>query len=354
VECEEKRIKDIQTASVATRTRSKSMSLSPASTRVSLPNHSGPLVLGLEIPSDVSNPQPSLGEPQTSPTVSSVGGRRQSTISISSLHRPGPLPLKLDLSSNALRFTAEEFSMMTTGPPSPVTLAPKSARLSATTDFPPDMMTAFEASSRPVDIDLSVGEPESSSNVNMTLDPAIGSSADKPIELDMEGMDIDMANMTALFGPSEDPISTTDTDGLFTPSTPTPNLRIKEEDHLGREILQAFEGNEDIFASLDGHGQSSNPNEPSISQNLNIPSNNTTAPSPGSILATFATSSSNPTDQHAGSMSNDTAGNAPFDLDSIDFSQIPGLFTNEPTDMNLAEMEALLTLGGGEDAKSGE
>lgn len=116
-----------------------------------------------------------------SPTTPSARGptlaaRRQSTISLSSLQRP-PMPHKLDLSS--LRLDPNDLSIMQSGMASPVTLAPKSS-LPRATDF------SFDPS-QDVDIDLTIGEdvippPEVS-------DTALGSSADKPIELDLD-MDI--------------------------------------------------------------------------------------------------------------------------------------------------------------------
>lgn len=87
------------------------------------------------------------------------------------------MPHKLDLSS--LRLDPNDLSIMQSGMASPVTLAPKSS-LPRATDF------SFDPS-QDVDIDLTIGEdvipPPEVSNT------ALGSSADKPIELDLD-MDI--------------------------------------------------------------------------------------------------------------------------------------------------------------------
>jgi hypothetical protein len=122
-------------------------------------------------------------------------GRRQSTISLSSLSRP-QFPHKLDLSSDALRINPAELAQgLGGGLPSPVTLAPKSGRTTATSEFPPDFMVALAA--RPVDIDLTM-LPEEGPTAHVSLDPSLGTSADRPIELDLEGMEIDMD--VSLFG----------------------------------------------------------------------------------------------------------------------------------------------------------
>jgi hypothetical protein len=156
-----------------------------------------------------------------------LAARRQSTISLSSLSRPH-VPHKLDLSADALRINTGELAQgLGGGLPSPVTLAPKSGRTTATSEFPPDFMAALAASeiTRPVEIDLSM-LPEEGSTTG--LDPSLGSSADRPIELDLEGMDIDMADVdVSLFGdePTNDirtanPFDNTTTAGGDNPSPP--------------------------------------------------------------------------------------------------------------------------------------
>ncbi|KAI0005395.1 hypothetical protein BJV74DRAFT_804080 [Russula compacta] len=156
-------------------------------------------------PESSSSAGPSMGSPSsavpmdvsgisTSGTQKSVPGagsfpvaRRQSTISISSLSRP-QFQHKLDLSSEALRINTGELAQgLGGGLPSPVTLAPKSGRTTATSELPPDFMAAFTASemgTQSVEIDLTMIPEEGPMTAHVGLDPPLGSSADRPIELD--------------------------------------------------------------------------------------------------------------------------------------------------------------------------
>ncbi|KAI0035238.1 hypothetical protein K488DRAFT_23717, partial [Vararia minispora EC-137] len=135
--------------------------------------------------------------PLASPSIHTTpSARRPSTISFSSLNRP-QFAQKLDLSAAALHFSPDEIDGR---PPSPVTLAPKSARpSSAGNDFSPEFMASSmlseqpSGSNRPVDIDLTLDD------VPTMESSGLGSSADRPIELDL---DIDMTAMSNidLFG----------------------------------------------------------------------------------------------------------------------------------------------------------
>lgn len=150
------------------------------------------------VPMDVSGPS-ALGTQRSFPGAGSFSAaRRQSTISLSSLSRP-QLPPKLDLSSDQLRINPAELAQgLGGGLPSPVTLAPKSGRTTATSEFPPDFMTALvsEIGARPVEIDLTMLPEEGHAATHVGLDPSLGSSADRPIELDLElegiGMDVSL------------------------------------------------------------------------------------------------------------------------------------------------------------------
>ncbi|KAI0271614.1 hypothetical protein BC834DRAFT_860445 [Gloeopeniophorella convolvens] len=147
--------------------------------------------------------------------------RRQSTISLSSLNRP-QFPHKLDLSASALRINPNELAQgLGGGLPSPVTLAPKSGRLTSASEFPPDFMAAFgppDMANRSVDIDLTMLQEQVPA---AALDPPLGSSADRPIELDLESMDIDMSHVDVdvktLFG--DEPAPDMSTADLFGPPT---------------------------------------------------------------------------------------------------------------------------------------
>jgi len=364
---ERKRLQEAEKAAISSRTRSKSLSQSPTSVRAPLP---GP-------GSDVASIDPTDQRPtQISPPPTSGGsggssgvpGRRGSTISLSSLHRPA-FPHKLDLSSATLRLTAEEASMFSSGPlASPVTLAPKSARPLTSTDMPPDFMTAFEAAtdvnSRPADIDLTLPDTHlhdgnASSNVTMRMDATLGNSADKPIELDLDNIDIDMTNMSDLFG---DDSSTDANASLFSPATVGHELPIAgqnsksvKQENLGMDILTALsvvgdtEGHEDLFASFSHHdGQPSdhNQSQPDTTANglsASLDESGTAgAPLPGSLLTSFAAPQINTNTQSLSDAHNIADGNTPFDL--IGLSNV---FGGEPgSEANMAEIAELLKSGG--------
>ncbi|GJE87892.1 hypothetical protein PsYK624_039760 [Phanerochaete sordida] len=117
-----------------------------------------------------------------SPTTQSqkmpgLPARRQSTISLSSLHRP-PFPHKLDLSAAGLRMDPND-PLLQPGLSSPVTLAPKSSISKVAPDF------TF-GPAEDVDIDLTLGDDVVQSASDVVDAAALGSSADKPIELDLD------------------------------------------------------------------------------------------------------------------------------------------------------------------------
>ena len=128
------------------------------------------------------------GTPEPGPKGPSMTARRQSTISLSSLHRPA-FPHKLDLSAATLRLNPEDLGLQS-GLASPVMLAPKSSISRVPPDFP-------FGSSGEVDIGLTLdygvsaelSAPGSSGSM-VGIDPTLGSSADKPIEL--LGLDIEL------------------------------------------------------------------------------------------------------------------------------------------------------------------
>jgi hypothetical protein len=236
---------------VASRTRSKTPSSSPVSSRIPLPPLPGPSPstgagkLPLSSPDGMTIspalPGSSSGGQSSPPlsTGSSAPSRRASVISLSSLQRP--FPHKLDLSATTLRIGPDE---IVPGLASPVTLAPRSARPIAAPDFPPDLYTmsmldaagpsdpqatASLAAGGGSTLDLTMsddlgatGAPasqlgslpaanlddsmidltlmESPKTMPQALQPGLG-TADKPIELDldMDGMEIDMPNLPGIF-----------------------------------------------------------------------------------------------------------------------------------------------------------
>ena len=264
------------------------------------------------------------------------------------------MPLKLDLSSASLRISTDDTSLFTSGLASPVTLAPRSARAVGPNDFPPGFMEAFASSAspleRPVDIDLTVSDTSgpSSRDMKMPNDTNIGSSADKPIELDLDSMDmdIDMA-MTDLFGDSVDNSSneaTNTVDGLFSPvvgdAMITNDFDGKSIKTDGGFLGTLSQPSNNMFATLDHRQQLKAP--PSAIQS---------APSPGSLYSGLSSSS-----QLVGSAptSNDAGGEPQFDLNSLDLSFSPGFFSNGPeADMNFPmDMSDFLNLGGVHEPKT--
>ena len=148
-------------------------------------------------------------------------------------------------------------SLSASGMTSPVTLAPRTARPStATSEIPPDLMAAIASSdaaaaSRSVEIDLTLDTDPSveQSPIDLNIDPSLGGSADKPIELDL---DIDMEDMSGIFGPES---SSGGVETLFSPEN-----RVKVE-----EIFPDFSAVEtpgrDLFQSI-GAATSQNSGHP--------------------------------------------------------------------------------------------
>jgi hypothetical protein len=193
----------------------------------------------------------------------------------------------------------------------------------------------------------------------MDIDAALGSSADKPIELDLDGMDIDMTNMSDLFGDAADDGPTDAHAGLFSPVTGDHELssvagqdgKLVKQENLGMEILDALSvvgvhgGHNDLFASFSQNdGQLSDQNQPQsngASNELSIPLDPSAS---GPAGASFTTSQMNTTRQSSSSDAHNLPdGDAPFDLTSIDLS----VFNGEPgSETNMAEIEELLKSGG--------
>ena len=147
------------------------------------------------------------------------------------------------------------------GMTSPVTLAPRTARpTTATSEIPPDLMAAIASSeaaaaSRSVDIDLTLDSDSGVEQppINLDIDPSLGASADKPIELDIDIDMEDMSDMSGIFGPEP---SSGGVETLFSPTED----RVKVE-----EIFPDFSsmGNtgRDLFQSI-GAATSQNPGHP--------------------------------------------------------------------------------------------
>lgn len=344
---EERRIKEAEAeAEAKAKTiagRTRSASVSPTSTRIPLP--------AIDLTAGDGS-RPSTADPTLSPPLSgsSIIGRRPSAISISSLHRPN-LPLKLDLSSSALRISAEEASLFSQGLSSPVTLAPRSARPYGPNELPPELMAALASASsssdaaRPVDIDLTSPD-HPGPDVEMTT---IGNSADKPIELDLDAMEIDMA-MSDLFGDADSSSNNDNSavEGLFTPVMPVPDMAhslgdgkaVKTEEESFLNALSG--GGDDIFNSLRANAPGDTQSAPSGSG----PPASMSAPSPGSLLASFS-QMGDPSDASNPNLPSEVG--PTYDLDSLDLTHLsPGFFGDAQNSDMAFDMEELLSMGGGD------
>lgn len=252
-------------------------------------------------------------------SVSIASARRQSTISFSSLSRPA-FPHKLDLSASALRIHPEE--MIPSGMSSPVTLAPRSARAS----LPPDMAGLTDSANRPVDIDLTgpdidMAGPRSIDEIRHmggAIDRSLGSSADKPIELDLD-IDMDMQ----FFGDAPTGGTSNANATMFGPDGGQ-HVKPKEEQIDVDNILSSFgpsNSETDIFGLSDssaGGGALSGATAPSVADLQKSAA--AAAPSPGTILAGLAAG-------HAPAAAG-VAGQGPsFDFD---MSTLPDNFFSEP------------------------
>ncbi|KIL70587.1 hypothetical protein M378DRAFT_66252 [Amanita muscaria Koide BX008] len=275
--------------------------------------------------------------PISSPVAASAGpGRRPSAISISSLQRP-TIPLKLDLSAPSLRMPDDPVHF-SGGLASPVTLAPKSARPLGPNEFPPDFMAALasatsatNASGRGVDIDLTVEDDNTRLSMAMTLDPTAGSSADKPIELDLDNMDIDMVELFGdTVGHEESPNTKTTMDGLFsshkTPSNDSEATKKGQKED--GSFLPAYHGDvgSDIFSQHD-------PKE-------------ATPDGHQTLLTDFASDQSGYTGPPINTNAHTTAaGPSSFDIASLDLTNFSPSFFSNTGDPEFS-VDDLLSMGG--------
>lgn len=209
---------------------------------------------------------PSYDRETMSPSIGRTPNRRQSVISMSALQRPTAKhpELKLDLSATSLRLTAEEAASMfsvSSGLASPVTLAPRSARPLGPDEFDADMMVAMASAN-------SDGGHQDALNLAGFSDAsgpvgASGSSADQPIELDLDAIDasLDMD----LFGDGPESGSGVG-DSLFSPAPSMDKIKMEDTD----EALFS----DDLFGTIP---------EASTSGGGTIQD----GPSPGTLLASF-------------------------------------------------------------------
>ncbi|GBE78527.1 hypothetical protein SCP_0114160 [Sparassis crispa] len=291
-----------------------------------------------------------LGLSATPQSAKPISARRQSTISLSSLQRP-VFPHKLDLSAAALRMNPEE--ILRSGLSSPVTLAPKSSARA----LPPDLLVAAlsDASGGHIDIDLTADMDMQPVGQQSETDPALGSSADKPIELDLD-MDMDLFT-----GPADVGTGESGSNLLYQPGAPgtvagraqAQSDDMKKEDEIGMDLLDAFTSagasgdGGDLFASLDGPSETTNTS--GMEQLASTPRTvgAIATPSPGSILASFGTSGHADISSSMSSLPN--GHETSFDLNNIDLLSShldPGFFDEHGTgpDMSMMEMAHLFSM----------
>ncbi|KIY69377.1 hypothetical protein CYLTODRAFT_372820 [Cylindrobasidium torrendii FP15055 ss-10] len=247
-----------------------------------------------------SSPPPSEASEQVLLTPSSASpsssmGRRMSTISISSLQRPG-FPLKIDLPSPSFQQLSPDLTDMSGRPHSPVTLAPKSAR---PLDFAPDMLSMALNNAEGTSgtdqqhVDMELGTVGDSGG--LMEGPMAGSSGEKPIELDLDNMDIDMHG---LFG--DDDAGQDDGDAmesLFSPTVQTAELSDEaKKDGEAQDFLKSLEA-ADTSTTQAGFleaGQAAESN-----------------PSPNTLLASFGA---------GGGTADSSSGDGQFNIESLDMN----------------------------------
>jgi len=170
-----------------------------------------------------------------------------------------------------------------------------------------------------------------------TLDVGVGDSSDKPIELDLDAMDMDMANLTDQFGVPTDPGESSNThDGLFSPLEDDVEVQqLPAHNHLqsnkneGNALFQIdSDVDDELFGSFTSTGD--------LEVDLNAPAgtmpqpHTTSVPSPGSLLAQLSSSSGvvdvKPSSPTGNPSIHDPA--ASFDLGSIDLTLDHNFFPN--------------------------
>ena len=201
--------------------------------------------------------------------------------------------------------------------------------------------SATAGSSQHVDIDLTVDDD----SPLPPIDASLGNSADKPIELDLDSIDMEMSTMTDLFGDGTETGSgeNSGVEGIFSPIIPDSGAsnpaKESQEGGLDMEMLGTLSavdnsnhGN-DVFGPSDSNGLQSGQHSTLGVQSAH-PGN--VAPSPSAILASFATSQSDGTSHQP------PGGDGDFDLSTLDLANFDPTFFHRPPDMNLMDMEALL------------
>ncbi|KAF8525223.1 hypothetical protein BU17DRAFT_42183 [Hysterangium stoloniferum] len=318
LEAEQARLK---AEALASNTRSKRPSPPPSAT---LPDGSPPPGLD-QIPlteSPTSTVASSHFPLPSGASATSIVPRRPSAI-LSSLHRPG-FPLKLDLSAAALANVNVDLGL--TALPSPVTLAPKTARALPNDASLPDIFAIDPSQSLPQDGSAQSDSGSLAGPVTEIIDltesetgpaPQLGDSADKPIELDLEGSyddlfgDVQASQGEAIPGNNtgSNPDATqldVDMEGLFTPQDDQNTFQL-DQSHGTSEAPDA----RSILASIAANtnsGESSNV-MPSL-----MPSDDSQAVPSQPLGDTFP------------NLGGDSGTETQFDLSGLDLTNFTGFF----------------------------
>lgn len=237
------------------------MAVSPPQTQAPLPPSGSPT-------------QPIAEDISLHPETKLLSGiRRASTISLSSLQRP-PFPHKLDLSATALRINPDDPLSLQSGLASPVTLAPKSS----ISRHPPDLLGGQH-----VDIDLTLDDDDiamSTSHLAGGSITGVGSSADKPIELDLD-LEMDLFGDGGQQSAGASGVSAPHVSPVVVPKqedTPMDLSMLAGVDSLAAAEMQQsndafmFNPGADLASNIPGHLKPPLPGHPS-------------APSPNSLLS---------------------------------------------------------------------
>lgn len=193
-----------------------------------------------------------------------------------------------------------------------------------------------DVSGRPVDIDLTIPDALEPLHSN------VGDSSDKPIELDLDGMDI---IMTDLFGDADGGGSdhvATPADGLFSPV-------LGDENTESNEHPTATNQHEGLINQLVDDNASSGVFATPAQENMAI--SQIHIPSPGALLASFSSSATNDAPPskipHAGS---EAEADPTFDLNSMEL----GFFSHSTdSEMNFSmDMGDFLGIQGDVEEKS--
>jgi len=205
-----------------------------------------------------------------------------------------------------------------------------------TNEFQAQFMSAFSNTVDPSVIDLTI-LPEDGTHHQMkpNIDPTVGNSSDKPIELDLDMPDMDLSMNDLFVANPESSSSVTEVSNMFgmTSAATTSYTKPTKDNQLIDLTTQ------DLFASLSNSSMT-------ITSSPNIRTSDYSAageaPSPATLLAAGFPqhlSSSNPLGANSGPPGSDQ----PFDMvNANDFGDL-GAF-NSTSDFSIPDMDALLSI----------